>query len=104
MTSRIEALAERRRSLVRRSAKRRADLAATVDLMRGEIAVAETIVDAVRRIRRYRAVFGIVAASFAIFGPGRTRRFISGALAIAPFAIEAYRFAKGTILAQPKDG
>jgi uncharacterized protein YigA (DUF484 family) len=95
MRSRIQALAERRQALVRSSAEHRARLAATVDGLHREIAIAETVVTVVRGVRRYRAFFGAVAAALLLFGPSRTRRWLAGAAAIAPFAIGAWRLARG---------
>lgn len=93
MTSRLRVLAERRRELVLRAEAHRASVAAGVDALHAQIAIAETVVTVVRGVRRYRAVFGVVAAALLLFGPSRTRRWVSGALAFAPFAIGAYRLA-----------
>ena len=95
MSSRLEVLAERRRDLVRRSEAHRAELAATVDGLHAEIAIAESVVSVVRGVRRHRAIFGGAAAAFLVFGPSSTRRWLAGAAAIAPFVIGAYRLAKG---------
>lgn len=95
MTSRLRVLAERRRELVLRSEAHRARLAATIDGLHREIAIAETVVTVARGVRRYRALFGFVAAALLLFGPSRTRRWLSGAVAFAPVAIGAFRLAKG---------
>lgn len=95
MRSRIQALAERRQALVRRSDAHRARLAATVEGLHREVAIAETVVTVVRGVRRHRALFGAVAAALLLFGPSRTRRWLAGATAFAPFAIGAWRLAKG---------
>jgi hypothetical protein len=95
MMSRLEALAEKRQELVRRSGTHRTRLAETAEGLHREIAIAETVVRVVRGVRRYRALFGFVAAALLLFGPSRTRRWLSGAVALAPIAIGAVRLAKG---------
>lgn len=95
MMSRLEELAEKRQALVRRSDTHRTRLAETVDGLHREIAITETVVRVVRGVRRYRALFGFVAAALLLFGPSRTRRWLSGAVALAPIAIGAVRLARG---------
>ncbi|HEX6850925.1 MAG TPA: hypothetical protein VF139_05920 [Candidatus Polarisedimenticolaceae bacterium] len=103
MRSRIEALAERRLALVRSSDAHRAQLGATVEGLHREIAIAETVVTVVRGVRRYRALFGALAAALLLFGPSKTRRWLAGAAALAPFAIGTYRLAKGVARPQESD-
>ena len=103
MTSRLRLLAERRGELVRRAEAHRASVAAGVDALHAQIAIAETVVTVVRGVRRYRGVFGAVAAALLLFGPSRTRRWLSGAVAFAPFAIGAYRLARDLRTAGPSE-
>lgn len=103
MSSRLQVLAERRQELVRRAEAHRAELASGVAGFHREIAIVETVVSVVRGIRRYRTAFGAVAAALVVFGPSRTRRWLSVAVALAPVALGAYRLAKDIPALEPGD-
>jgi hypothetical protein len=90
MRSRRRELADRRLALVRRSGAQRSELAAAVAPFHRPLALADSVVGIVRRVRRYRALFSVAAAVLVAVGPLRAHRWIRGGAAIAPLAIGAY--------------
>lgn len=96
MRSRRRELADQRLALVRRSDAHRMELVAAVAPFHGALALADSVVGIVRRVRRYRALFSVAAAILVAVGPLRARRWIRGGAAIAPLAIGAYSLWKGS--------
>lgn len=94
MSSHLADLVARRESLVARSTRYRADFGDQVRNLRGEIALVEVVFRVARRLRRSGPALGALAAALLFVGPKRILRAMSTAVRFAPYAIDAYEFAR----------
>ena len=104
MSARLRELVRRREQLVARSTAERDRLAqAALGLGRG-IAVLDAVLDAVRHVRRHRAVLGLVAGAVLILAPRAALRWVPRIVWIAPLAVEGYRLARSLRAPLPAAG
>jgi hypothetical protein len=102
MSSRPDALAERRRALIARCAEEREELGAIVGGIESKLALAETVVATARGLNRHRALAG-AAGVFMVLAPLAARSWIRRALWLIPAAIEGYRLFAGHRRSPPDD-
>jgi len=85
--------AERRKALIDRSDRERAELAAIFGGIESKLAVVETVVATARRVHRHRLLVG-AAGVFVILAPLAARSWIRRVLWLAPVALEGFRVVK----------
>ena len=85
--------AARRAELVARSDLERAAVADVFVELRGRLSVAETVVAAVRRVHRHRALIGALAI-VAVVAPRTARKWIRGAAWAIPLVTEGVRLTR----------
>lgn len=93
MNSRLVALAERRKALVARSDRGRAEFGAIFGGIENRLGVAEVVVASARRLHRHRFLVG-AAGVFVLLAPFTFRSWIRRVMWLAPLAVEAYRTVK----------
>lgn len=99
MSSRLAALAERRKALTVRSDQDRAALAAIVGGLEREFGVAKAVAS-VRRLHRHRFLVGVLGVC-AVLAPVVARGWMRRAIWIAPLVFKRYRTVKARRTATP---
>jgi len=91
--SRLETIAERRRSLIAQCDADRAALATAFRGVERELHIADRVVAMARGLNRHRVLVGVAAAGL-ILAPVMARKWIRNAVWWLPIAIEGYRVVK----------
>lgn len=99
MSSRLHALAERRKALIARSDDERAELAAIFGGIENKLGFAEVVVASARRLHRHRFLVG-AAGVFMLLSPITTRIWIRRAIWLVPVVLEGYRAVKSRAAAR----
>lgn len=94
MTNPLSQLSRRRRALVARSTRHRADLAHHVSNLRGGIALLDSGLRLARGVFRSGPAMGAVVGLLLLVGPRRVGRIASRAARFAPYALEAFAMAR----------
>ena len=90
MSARFDRLAARRAELVAQSDKNRAALADSFGVIERRLSLVERVVDAARRVHRYRAIAAAVAIGLALAGR-KSRPRLKRAIQVLPIALEVFR-------------
>lgn len=93
MSARMQALAERRKALVARSDRERAELAALFGGIENRMWLVDTVVAGARRVGRNRFLVG-AAGVLLVLAPIAARSWLRRAVWLLPVVIEGYRAVK----------
>ncbi|HET6348588.1 MAG TPA: hypothetical protein VFH88_05830 [Candidatus Krumholzibacteria bacterium] len=92
--TRMQELALQRAALVARSDRNRTEVAGLFGDIRHRLAIAETVVDVARRVRRNRSLVGAITV-FTLLAPITARAWLRRAVWMVPLIVEGIRLARG---------
>ena len=95
MSSRLDALAARRKDLIARTDRQREELAGMFGAIGNRLGVVEAVVAGARQLHRHRFLAG-AAGVFVLLAPVAARTWLRRAFWLVPLAIEGYRLAKSS--------
>lgn len=93
MSARMDGPAARRKALIERCDRERAELAALLGGIEDRFALVDTVVTGARRLSRHRLVVG-AAGVFMLVAPVVARTWVRRALWLLPVVLEGYRAVK----------